>query len=306
MFSAVTHEVGKLASSGSERSLSTAWTLRTGAAVYSAKPPSHSEPKYPHRSRSWGALQSRSHGSIRTRRPSSDESASLPTAATIPQTSAPCTLGKEIAQPLHAASASTAPGGASPVVASAPPAEYHAVRVLTSVLLSPQAPTRTSTWSGPARGSGQSSRYCSRSRPPCAVRTTARMTAGRFPGECHAAMGAVRSDTIDGAPGLKCAVSPCVARLTAGRERPPRVFLNRLPVASTRQGYADGPRFPATAWHRWSWLKSTLWVDDLVQAPGVRAGLPRRDFPSSAPARDTPSPKVGDTRARPGRLCSPP
>ena len=136
-----------------------------------------------------------------TRRPSSDESASPPTAATVPQTSAPCTLGKETARPLHAASASSAPVGASPQVASAPAAEYHAVRVLTSVLLSPHAPTRTSTWSGPARGSGQSSRNSNRSRPPCPVRTTARMTAGRSPGECHPAAGAMWSETVNAAPG---------------------------------------------------------------------------------------------------------
>ena len=55
---------------------------------------------------------------------------------------------------------------AAPVVASVTALEYQPVRVLTSVLLSPHAPTWISASIGPGSGIGQSSRHVYLSRPP--------------------------------------------------------------------------------------------------------------------------------------------
>src|SRR6187200_2229613 len=56
--------------------------------------------------------------------------------------------------------------------------EYQPVRVLMSVLLTPAARTSMSTSPLAGRGTGQSVRYSSISKPPCPVRITAAMTLG--------------------------------------------------------------------------------------------------------------------------------
>ena len=62
---------------------------------------------------------------------------------------------REIGEPPQAASSARAPGGGRrPVVAAVALCEYHAVRVLISVLLTPQAPTRIKTSPSPGTGFG--------------------------------------------------------------------------------------------------------------------------------------------------------
>ena len=76
-------------------------------------------------------------------------------------------------RPPQVGSASSTSAWESPVVASVTVREYQPVRVLTSVLLSPQAPTLMSASIGPASGLGQSSRHSYFSRPPWPVSTIA-------------------------------------------------------------------------------------------------------------------------------------
>ena len=99
-----------------------------------------------------------------------------------------------MALPPHVASPTAAASNASPVVAPATPAEYQAVRVLTSVLLSPQAPTAMRAWPEPGRGSGQSSRKLRRSNPPWPVSTTARIVCGSAAGVSDCCVGADMSE----------------------------------------------------------------------------------------------------------------
>ena len=76
-------------------------------------------------------------------------------------------------RPPQVGSVSSTSAWESPVVASVTVREYQPVRVLTSVLLSPQAPTRMSASIGPGSGLGQSSRHSYFSRPPWPVSTIA-------------------------------------------------------------------------------------------------------------------------------------
>src|SRR3990172_12028233 len=79
-------------------------------------------------------------------------------------------------QPLSSALACAYPAlPPAAVVPSVTLFEYHAVRVLMSVLFTPAAPTRIRTSPGPGAGTGISSRYSNCSNPPCPLSSTPRM-----------------------------------------------------------------------------------------------------------------------------------
>ena len=116
------------------------WAWAAATRVYCAEPPSHSDPKY-HGASSGASSASRRQGSISTRCPIRPRSTPSPTATTRPQTSAHCRRGKASGLPDYLASS------------AASPLEYHPMRVLMSVLLTPAAATSIST--SPLAGAGR-------------------------------------------------------------------------------------------------------------------------------------------------------
>src|SRR5215468_3107899 len=118
---------------------------------------------------------------MRTRSPTRAASTPAPAATMRPHASAPWMRGNFRAAPVQPPSSAVAWAGPAPPAALVPAVtlfEYQPIRVLMSVLLTPAAPTRTSTSRGPGTGTGISSRYSNCSKPPCPLRSTPRMRIG--------------------------------------------------------------------------------------------------------------------------------
>ena len=178
MFSAAEYEHGIEASSASVHRQSTRAACRDGTTVYCAKAPSTSEPKYSGAAR--GSAISRNTGSTMIRSSMRISSTPAPTATMRPHASAPWIRGKVGTSPAQLTSERPVGTAVSPstCIAFTTSGAYQPIRVLTSVLFTPAAATRTSTCPGPGCGTGTSSRTSRRSNPPCPVRSTALIVRG--------------------------------------------------------------------------------------------------------------------------------
>ena len=178
--SAVENAQGNEASSTSDRTDCTAIASTAADTMNSAKAPSLSDPSVAVGRTASDLLGDWIARTI-TRCPTRSGETPSPTAAILPQQSAPWIRGNCKALPDQLPSLSVScwnPALAPEAVSPRTAFEYHPIRVLMSVLLTAEAPTQISTSPCPGVGTRRSSRTSRRSRPPCPVRTTPRIVSG--------------------------------------------------------------------------------------------------------------------------------
>ena len=143
-------------------------------------------------------------------------------------------------RPPHVGSLPPTSSWAAPAVASVTVLEYQPVRVFTSVLFSPQAPTLVTASIGPGSGIGQSSCQTYLSRPPCPVSTIAFITPliQRLPRQCSASAAGSRNRRPAG-PQRAVRGSPII--VTSSSNPGPVQWQTRLSIPDSRRGASPSP-----------------------------------------------------------------